>query len=271
MMMRALIVLGAFVSGLVVGCASPTCWGDETAPGSCESGPCRDDNDCASAMCVAGTCEPPCSTHTDCASGTYCVEWTDGLGRPHAHCDSSCGVGPDGRRFTLVASDTLLVCQSGRPTQCSVLFDPGPYCGICGCPTGEVCLSRGDCADGGCSCRTPMPLGSNCSYHEDCESANCSGTGQGELEGQIRRCQLPAGSPCDPAMPEACFWCEEGEPGDFRCQQSCSGDQCSICVGYTDMHEFTCRMGCALTRTCPTGYQCQYLDSVDMDACMPVR
>lgn len=267
MVWRLLLACGVAVSAALVGCANPACWAGESEAGSCESGPCRDGDDCVSGTCVAGVCDPPCASHSECAAGSYCVVWDGPFGYPRRHCESICGEAPDGRRLYLIESEQPLVCHEGVPTACSALADTEPYCERCGCAGGQTCLPWEGCATRGeCSCRAPMPLGSTCSYHEDCESGNCSGT----LLGGTRLCQLPAGSPCDPAMTDQCFWCEEGEPGVFRCQQSCEGAfQCSICVGYTDLDQYTCRMGCSMTRTCMAGYECRYLDSVDTYACMP--
>jgi hypothetical protein len=242
------------------GCANvePGCGSAGVLLGTCAIGaPCTDSLDCASSSCEAGVCTMGCTRAADCGAGQLCFAVPDGRGM-RTLCSADCPPGT----WRIEGDNAGLVCVSGHVVACSTLSDPGSVCDLCACPSGERCLNLGgfqcSLALGSmpCRCVAPLPVGSPCIAHVECQSLNCSGrTGN-----DGRHCEVAEGTPCGPGVD--CVHCNEpasADPTMLTCRQSCDGDaECNgrLCVIDPGGLEAACYRDCTVEGRCDAGETC---------------
>lgn len=227
---------------------------------------CSEHFDCESTHCAGGVCAEGCSSSADCAAAEACVASFDGPIRCSTTCDPFDG-------FLDAPPDTF--CGDGLVTTCATHATPGDYCDVCGCPAGQRCAAfeRITCAEagGGCRCVTPLPFGSPCTSHEECESENCSGSSDSTMP---RTCQAAAGAACTSAGGE-CVYCNLPREGTTRCRQSCDASTaagCSggeVCLGSRTTREFGCYTRCESSSDCFIREHCDFAADGFTQYCAP--
>jgi hypothetical protein len=256
---------------------------------------CTADADCASNLCLAGTCTEPCETANDCAmDGSYLCEsetiMTDGGGtadvtvcnpRPADTCisDGDCG-GTDRCIANKTATDIEFRCGA-------------PNAG--GGETGDDCTDDSDCAQNLCvdgTCQGPCAEVGDCSTGEDfdCEVAMVDLGGGNSDSAQI--CVPPVlcgeDDDCPAAQNEVCYVREETDALDTICRdpnvgggslgQVCSGPlECANNFCLETRFRDVCVTPCVEDDDCTrAGYECTThtvdLDgggTADVDICTP--
>ncbi|QDG51756.1 hypothetical protein FIV42_13660 [Persicimonas caeni] len=232
---------------------------------------CSADSDCASNLCVDGTCSAPCETTSDCSDDGSII------------CDST-DVQTDGG-----ATETVNICVPKPASQCSSDADctsPERCIAIkgatevtfeCGTPNsgggdvGDTCSTDADCAQNLCqdgTCSAPCAANGDCAAGDDfsCEISPVD-LGNGSTDNASvctppRTCSskrdCPTGQVCyvDRATGEA--QCANGNSGGGGLGEICTDDGgCESNLCNEGRFRDVCTVPCENDSDCPTpGYEC---------------
>ncbi|MDF1563564.1 MAG: hypothetical protein P1V51_11000 [Deltaproteobacteria bacterium] len=231
------------------GCTPGGCgteWSCNTSTGRCESGTggCISDANCSppAAICVGGSCTAGCTT-TGCTTGT-CNTSTGRCGTATTTCSTNAD-----------CSAPFPLCAGG-----TCVADGSSDCTTTGCTTGSLC----DPYLGACEPRGTVPLGQNCTTHEQCADDYCVilGDGQGRC---TRACsathQCPVDFNCYAIPPPGTSFCLHETLIGKDYGPSPMGTACSGTVN-------TCQSGMCLTLVGACTDSCQHdRDCLSGDAC----
>lgn len=180
--------------------------------------------------CISGSCVPdmppptggsnvcdPCSTHSQCGDGAYCLTYPDG----QAYCGASCSSDADcdgDRCQTLSNGSRQCVRYAGSAPSCTGGGTPSGCTADTDCAAGERC-DAGMCVPAGGG---STPLGDACTEHAECMSGVCfSGVCSQSCDWPGGAC--PSGFYCDGEATGACGpgVCLRGGAGAGQLGDSC--------------------------------------------------
>ncbi len=217
---------------------------------------CTAHDQCAGGLCLlwpsgGGYCAPPCEGHSDCALGSSCGEWHDGLAcMPNdGHCRAELGEAGPSR-----------LCASDVPCGPDLFCQPSPGGGFCTRPCSFGCMGAGSCVISGmgglCMSLGAQPVGAICLLPPDCAGGWCAPSiaGGGRCSARCDDGQAcPNGTACD--LSDNCV-----TPGTLAAGWPCrSGFDCAsgLCVEQTGgPFAQVCTEPCEVAGDCPGGTGC---------------
>ena len=230
-------------------------------PGAALGAPCAAVSECASGLCVGGTCSQTCDwlSPTSCPSGFYCDGDLTGTCNDGVCRAGSAGAGAPGAVCAVDTECASLFCSTGV---CALPCIPG---GAAACPAGFACQMGTSPSCG--ACKTSGALGDICDGNDDCTSGICATLGDRRFCTAI----CDAATPCpsrymcmSAGAVSVCVGDAGGLGEDCGTNVDCLSDICA-----RDGDASYCTRICSDGVPCPTGFACTTTSDGATRICSP--